>query len=125
MEDPRDAQHPENDKTRQEKRRYDREQIHHSVKRDQKPQSRVRPAPIRIQILRRPDAQRIFHAEDQHGNDLDPVKHACETRQFPKRLQKCDQNIRHNCHRNKNVKHAADVVALVAGLSKSLCKPSN
>ena len=70
MEDPCHPQHPEDDHARQEEKGQNRQQINDSVEGDQEPQPGAEFAFIRVQIIRCPDPQNVFHTEDQDGNDF-------------------------------------------------------
>ena len=65
MENPRHAQHTENDEARQKKDRDDRQQIHHSIKGNEKAEPGASRRFFWIEIVGSPDAQRVFNTENQ------------------------------------------------------------
>ena len=65
MENPRHAQHTENDEARQKKDRDDRQQIHHSIKGNEKAEPGASRCFFWIEIVGSPDAQRVFNTENQ------------------------------------------------------------
>ena len=74
-------------------------------------------APVRIEIIRRPDPKCILHTEDCERNSLNPVEEPREARKLLESLQKCNQNIHEYRYGNEYIKCTADAIALVADLN--------
>ena len=117
MQNPHDAQHPEDNETVQKEERQNGHQIDDAVKGTQKPQSCFCRCTVRIEQISRPDAQDILHAEDACRYDLNHPQNRKDRRKKIECLKKHHKNIENDNRNYKPVKCPARQILGIADLN--------
>ena len=110
------AEDPKGPEPGQEEEGQDGEQVHDPVEGKQKPQHRPGPGIVRIQKIRRPDAEGVLGAEDGHGHVLYPLKEGPKRVQSVEGFQKQDGDVAEDHRHDKIVEDPAGRVLLIADL---------
>ena len=116
-EDPYDPQDPERNKTGEEEKGKDRQQIDHPVERGDKPEGGFYTGLSGIQKISCPEPEGIFDDKDTNGHSFDDLQNLIIRRKDIKGLHKENGNIQYNTDHNDIIKQTAGKIVPVADLN--------